>query len=382
MNAPYAQRGDAVAAAPRVAFLDVRAGYLELRREIDAAIATVLESGWYVGGQAVEDFESAWAQYCGCAHALGVGNGLDALSLALQAVGVGPGDEVLVPSHTFIATWLGVTHIGAHPVPIEPIADGFHLDTARIEAAITPRTRAIVPVHLYGQPADLDPIVSIARRHGLKVVEDAAQAHGARYKGRRIGAHGDAVAWSFYPGKNLGAFGDAGAVTTDCAQTASRIAMLRNYGSSQRYVHEVIGRNSRLDPIQAAVLSVKLRHLDAWNARRQAVAARYLRALRDLDLGLPDTPAWADSVWHLFVVTHRQRDALAGALAAAGVQTLVHYPIPPHLQAAYGGGTLPEQPLARSLAQQVLSLPMGPHLDETQQDYVIDRVVRALRGTV
>ena len=361
-----------------VPFLDVGAGYVELKREIDAAVAAVLESGWYIGGQPVERFEAEWASFCDARHALGVGNGLDALTLALLALGVGAGDEVIVPSHTFIATWLAVTHVGARPVPVEPVPAGFHIDPARIEAAITPRTRAIVPVHLYGQPADLDPILEIGRRHGLKVVEDAAQAHGALYRGRRIGAHGDAVAWSFYPGKNLGAVGDAGAVTTDLAEVAERIAMLRNYGSSQRYVHDVVGYNSRLDPLQAAVLSVKLRYLEDWNQRRKALAATYLQALTGAPLGLPATPEWAQSVWHLFVVTHPRRDELQQALARAGVQAQVHYPVPTHRQSAYAGLGLCALPQAETLARTVLSLPMGPHLVATQRLRVIDAMREAL----
>lgn len=347
-----------------IPFLDLRAQYIELKSEIDTALARVLDSGWYILGPEVETFEADWARYCEAQHAVGVANGLDALTLALRALDIGPGDEVIVPSNTYIATWLAVSGVGATPVPVEPDPATYNIDPARIEAAITPRTRAILPVHLYGQPADLDPILDIARRHQLRVIEDAAQAHGARYKGRRIGAHGDIVCWSFYPGKNLGALGDAGAVTTNDAALAARVALLRNYGSRQKYVNEEAGVNSRLDPIQAAVLRVKLGVLDNWTARRRAVAAAYTEELRGSGLILPHVPDWAEPAWHLYVVRSPNRDALQAKLTEAGVGTLVHYPIPPHMQQAYAGmGIAPEaQPLARRLADEVLSLPMGPHL--------------------
>ena len=348
----------------KVPFLDLHAAYLELKPEIDAAIARVLDSGWYILGPEVEAFEAEYAAYCEAEHAIGVANGLDALHLALLAMGVGPGDEVIVPSNTYIATWLAVSQCGATPVPVEPVEATYNIDPARIEAAITPATRVILPVHLYGQPADLDPILAIARKHGLRVLEDAAQAHGARYKGRRIGAHGDAVAWSFYPGKNLGALGDGGAVTTNDPALADRIRVLRNYGSRVKYVNEVKGFNSRLDPIQAAVLRVKLRVLDEWNARRQAIAQRYLEGLAGSGLVLPRVPEWAEPVWHLFVVRHPERDALVKRLNESGVGTLIHYPVPPHLQEAYvemgfGVGAFP---MAERMAREVVSLPMGAQM--------------------
>ena len=265
--------------AGTVPFLDLRAAHAEVRDALDAAYRRVVGSGAYVLGAEVEAFEREFAAYCGVGHCVGVGNGLDALHLVLRAYGVGPGDEVVVPSNTFVATWLAATHAGATPVPVEPDPATYNLDPARLEAAITPRTRAIVAVHLYGQPADMDPVREVARRHGLPVVEDAAQAHGARYRGRRAGALGDAAAFSFYPGKNLGGLGDGGAVTTDDAALADRVRVLRNYGSREKYHNEVVGVNSRLDPLQAAFLRAKLPHLDAWNARRAAVAARYLDGL-------------------------------------------------------------------------------------------------------
>jgi len=345
----------------KVPFLDLHAAYLELKPEIDASIARVLDSGWYILGPEVEAFEAEYAAYCEAEHAIGVANGLDALHLALLAMGVGPGDEVIVPSNTYIATWLAVSQCGATPMPVEPVDATYNIDPARIEAAITPRTKVILPVHLYGQPADLDPILAIARQHGLRVLEDAAQAHGARYKGRRIGAHGDAVAWSFYPGKNLGALGDGGAVTTNDPELADRIRVLRNYGSRVKYVNEVKGFNSRLDPIQAAVLRVKLRVLDEWNARRRGIAQRYLDGLAGSGLVLPLVPEWAEPVWHLFVVRHPERTALVQRLNEAGVGTLIHYPVPPHLQAAYAEMRFEVGafPVAERMAGEVVSLPMG-----------------------
>jgi dTDP-4-amino-4,6-dideoxygalactose transaminase len=361
-----------------IPFLDLRATYLELRPEIDAAVSRVLESGWYILGPEVEAFETEWAAYCEAKHAVGLANGLDALTLALRALDIGPGDEVIVPSNTYIATWLAVSGVGATPVPVEPDVATHNIDPAQIEAAITSRTRALLPVHLYGQPADMDPILDIARRHGLRVIEDAAQAHGARYKGKRIGAHGEIVCWSFYPGKNLGALGDAGAITTDDTALAERVALLRNYGSRQKYVNEEAGVNSRLDPIQAAVLRVKLAVLDEWTDRRRSLATAYTEGLAESGLTLPYVPDWADPAWHLYVVRTSDRDALQDRLSEAGVGTLIHYPIPPHMQAAYSGmGIEPKAlPLARDLASEVLSLPMGPQLGLDQ----VQDIVTALKN--
>jgi dTDP-4-amino-4,6-dideoxygalactose transaminase len=357
-----------------VPFLDLLAAYRALQADIDAAVGRVLASGQYVGGPEVECFESAFARYCEAKECIGVGNGLDALRLALAAMGIGPGDEVIVPSNTFIATWLAVAQVGAVLVPVEPDPQTFNIDPALIEAAVTSRTKAIIPVHLYGQPADLDPILAIARRYGLRVLEDAAQAQGARYKGRRIGAHGDAVAWSFYPGKNLGALGDAGAVSTSDPELAARIRMLHNYGSSRKYVHELPGYNSRLDPIQAAVLSVKLAHLDEWNERRRCIASRYRDALSASGLQLPGVPTWAEPVWHLFVVRHPQRDALQKTLAEAGVGTLIHYPIAPHRQAAFAHMAGLSLPISQRMHAEVLSLPIGPQMTSEQLERVIEAV--------
>lgn len=359
-----------------IPFLDLGAAYRELKSEIDAAVHRVLDSGWYILGPEVEAFEAEWAAYCGSEHAVGLANGLDALILALRALEIGAGDEVIVPSNTYIATWLAVSAVGARPVPVEPDPATHNIDPARIAAAITPATRAMLPVHLYGQPADLDPILALARQRGLAVIEDAAQAHGARYKGQRIGAHSDVVCWSFYPGKNLGALGDAGAVTTNRSDLADRIRVLRNYGSRVKYVNEVEGVNSRLDPIQAAVLRAKLPHLDAWTDRRRAIVAAYAEGLRDSGLILPHFPDWAEPAWHLYVVRSPDRDELQKWLAAAGVGTLIHYPIPPHMQAAYADlGLAPEAlPLARQLAGEVLSLPMGPHLRLDAASTVLNRI--------
>jgi dTDP-4-amino-4,6-dideoxygalactose transaminase len=356
-----------------VPFLDLHASYLELKSEIDEAIARVLASGWYVLGPEVEAFETEFAAYCEASHCVGVSDGLDALHLALRAMGVGPGDEVIVPSNTYIATWLAVSQCGATPVPVEPIESTYNLDPALIEAAITPHTKVILPVHLYGQPADMDPILAIARKHGLRVLEDGAQAHGARYKGQRLGAHGDAVTWSFYPGKNLGALGDGGAVTTNDQDLADRIRVLRNYGSRVKYVNDVQGYNSRLDPIHAAVLRVKLKYLDDWNARRAAVASHYIAGLADSVLVLPHVPNWTEPAWHLFVVRSKQRDALQQHLTEAGIGSLIHYPIPPHKQQAYAAAGWPASafPLASAMADEVLSVPMGPQVAATDVALVI-----------
>jgi dTDP-4-amino-4,6-dideoxygalactose transaminase len=365
-----------------IPFLDLKASYLEIKQEIDAAIERVLHSGWYIGGGEVEKFEEAFASYCEAQYAVGVANGLDALHLALLAMNVGAGDEVIVPSNTYIATWLAVSQCGATVVPVEPDAQTYNITADSIERAITARTKVILPVHLYGQPADLDPILALGKTHNLYVLEDAAQAHGARYKGKAIGGHGHAVAWSFYPGKNLGAMGDGGAVTTNDPAIADRIRVLRNYGSRLKYVNETKGYNSRLDPLQAAILGVKLTYLDAWNARRQAIAAIYNKRLAEAKLQLPQVPEWAEPVWHLYVVRSFKRDALLQALTTSGVGTLIHYPIPPHRQQAYADlrWEKGQFPLAQSMADTVLSLPMGPTLSEADASSVADAVLRAVNA--
>lgn len=359
-----------------VPFLDLKSAYLELRHELDAAYHRVMASGWSVLGEEVQAFEKQFAAYCGARYCVGVGNGLDALSLILRGYGIGAGDEVIVPSNTFIATWLAVSHAGACPVPVEPDAATFNLHPEYVERAITPRTRAIIAVHLYGLSADMDSIREVARSRGLKVIEDAAQAHGARYKGQRIGNLGDAAGFSFYPTKNLGAFGDGGAVVTDDGQLADRVAAMRNYGSRKRYEHESKGCNSRLDEVQAALLQVRLQRLDEWNERRRARARLYVSLLSGLPLTLPHEPPGAEHVWHLFVVRVAQREALQRFLEDRGVGTLIHYPVPPHLQPAYkdlglGPGALP---VSEKIHREVLSLPMGPHLGEDQLSYVASAV--------
>lgn len=348
-----------------IPFLNLQDGYIELKSEIDQAVLRVLGSGLYILGDELEAFETEWASYCGASHSVGVANGLDALILSMHALGIGAGDEIIVPSHTFIATWLAVSAVGAVPVPVEPDIDTFNIDPARIKNAITSRTKAIIAVHLYGQPADLDPILAVTRKHGLALIEDAAQAHGARYKGRRIGGHGDIACWSFYPGKNLGALGDAGGVTTNRKDLAEQIKVLRNYGSRQKYIHEVTGANSRLDPIQAAVLRVKLTHLDEWADRRREVAAAYSAALANTGLILPQVAPGTEHTWHLYVIRSKHRDKMMRKLTAAGIGTQIHYPIAPHMQGAYAvlGYDADAFPLAKQLADEVFSLPIGPHVD-------------------
>jgi dTDP-4-amino-4,6-dideoxygalactose transaminase len=358
----------------KVPFLDIKASYLELKDELDAAYHRVMDSGWVLLGQETEALEQEFAAYCEAKHCVAVGNGLDALQLVLRAWDIGPGDEVIVPAHTFIATWLAVSNVGATPVSVEPDEKTYNIDVSRIEAAITSRTKAVIPVHLYGQPADMDPIMELANRHQFKVLEDNAQAQGARYKGRRTGALGHAAATSFYPGKNLGAFGDAGAITTNNDDLAERVRMLRNYGSKVKYQHEFAGMNSRIDELQAAFLRVKLRKLDEWNDRRTKIAKFYLSNLTHSTplLSLPSEDKSTDPVWHLFVVRHPQRDELRHYLADHNVETLIHYPVPAHASRAYNARYKhqPALPTAEFLSRTVLSLPIGPHLSHPCYTYV------------
>ena len=366
----------------KVPFLDLKPAYRELQAELDAAWRRVMDSGWYILGEEVEAFEREFAAYCGAKHCLGVGNGLDALILILRGHEIGPGSEVIVPANTYIATWLAVSFVGATPVPVEPDSQTHNLDPGQIEAAITSRTRALIPVHLYGQPAEMEAIRDIGRRHGLKVIEDAAQGHGAGYCGKRAGNLGDAAAFSFYPTKNLGAFGDAGAVVTNDDSLAERVRILRNYGSRAKYYNEVKGVNSRLDPLQAGFLRVKLQHLDEWNARRGKVAQQYLEALSQCsDLILPGVAKGAEPVWHQFVLRHPLRDELQEYLKESGVGTLVHYPVPPHLSGAYadGGWKRGDFPMTEKLADTVLSIPIGPHLSDDEVAFVI-RALQAFKA--
>jgi len=359
----------------QVPFLDLSATYQELQTELDLAYHRVMKSGWYILGEEVEQFEKEFAEYCEMPYTIGVANGLEALFLILKGWGIGEGDEVIVPANTYIATWLAVSYAQAKPIPVEPDPDTYTIDVKKIEEAITPQTKAILVVHLYGQVADLDPIYHIASKHGLKVIVDAAQAHGVKYKGSRGKALGDAAGFSFYPGKNLGAYGDGGAVVTADAILADRIRVLRNYGSRVKYYNEVKGYNSRLDPLQAAFLQVRLRKLDEWNLRRIKLAQRYVEGLKDVpDLHLPVIPEYAEPVWHQFVIRHPERDRLQQYLNDRGIQTLIHYPIPPHLSEAYAEYRHWSLPITEKLAKTVLSLPIGPHLTEAQQNFVIQSI--------
>jgi dTDP-4-amino-4,6-dideoxygalactose transaminase len=360
-----------------IPFLELKPTYLELQKEMDTAYHRVMNSGWYLLGEETEAFESEFAAYVGTKHCVTVGNGLDALRIALEAHGIGPGDEVIVPAHTFIATWLAVSQCGAIPVAIDVRRDTANMDASLLEGALTRRTRAIIPVHLYGQPADMDPIREFASQHGLIVIEDAAQAHGARYRGKMCGSLGHAAAFSFYPGKNLGAFSDGGAITTNDDAVARKARMLRNYGSEKRYHHDLPGTNSRFDELQAAFLRVKLRYLDDWNRRRSAIAERYQFQLSTFSsqLSLPFVPEWASPVWHLFVVRHHKRDLLQQHLADHGIQTVIHYPIPPHLSKAYSAYSHLNFPIAAELSGRILSLPAGPHFTTDQITECADQVV-------
>jgi dTDP-4-amino-4,6-dideoxygalactose transaminase len=328
-------------------------------------------------GSELEAFESEFAAYCEAEYCIGVSNGLDALHLICRAMDIGEGDEVIVPSNTYIATWLAISYAGATPVPVEPNEKTHNIDPSLIRAAITARTKAIMPVHLYGQPADMQPILDLAQNHGLKVIEDAAQSHGACYRGKRTGGLTDAAGFSFYPGKNLGALGDGGAIVTNDERLADRISMLRNYGSRQKYYTEFKGFNARLDEIQAAFLRVKLGHLDNWNARRREIAERYIKRLDDLPgVILPEVGPWSEPVWHLFVIQHSDRDRLQQRLNEAGIGTLIHYPVPPHLSEAYSveAQLFPPLPISEKLADTVLSLPLDPMMSNEQVDYICEQV--------
>ncbi len=366
-----------------ISFLNLKPAYEELREECDAAYHRVMNSGWYLLGEELRAFEAEYAAFCGSKHCMGVANGLDGLQLALRATGIGPGDEVIVPAHTFIATWFAVTSVGATIVPVEPKADTFNLDPDLVEQAVTHRTRAIIPVHLYGQTVEVAPLFEIANRHDLIVLEDAAQSHGARYCGRVSGSLGHIAAHSFYPAKNLGAIGDAGAVTTDNDDFAHRIRELRNYGGSQKYHHDRVGYNSRMDELQAAFLRVRLRYLSSWNTRRRQIATTYLTELAGINqITLPVVPEWAEPVWHLFVIQTPERDRLKERLDAVGVATIIHYPIPPHLSGAYRelGYSKGSFPIAERIADSVLSLPIGPHLSVDDARHVVSSVKSVLEA--
>ncbi|WP_163833046.1 DegT/DnrJ/EryC1/StrS family aminotransferase [Spartinivicinus ruber] len=356
----------------KVNFLDLNLYHKEIEGELSDAVSRVMASGWYIMGSELEAFEEEFANYCGVEHCVGVGNGLDALRLLLLAYGIGPGDEVIVPAHTFIATWLAVSQVGAIPIPIEPDTKTYNIDPKKIEEAITLKTKAILPVHLYGQPADMDSINNIAKKHGLLVIEDAAQAQGAKYKGTRSCSLANAAATSFYPGKNLGACGDGGAVLTNSKDVAEKVRSLRNYGSLIKYQHDELGFNSRLDEIQAALLRVKLKYLDFMNESRFKIAKFYSANIRSSILTLPFVPEFADPVWHLYVVKAKFRKKLEVYLRDEGISTMIHYPTPPSYQGCYLTQSYDPQPLSEQLSEQVLSLPLYPNMPEAAVHYVVD----------
>jgi len=363
-------------------FLDLKAPYIELKEELDDAYHRVMASGWYIYGEELAAFEKEFAEYCGAKHCIGVGNGLDALFLILKAYGIGEGDEVIVPANTYIATWLAVSHVGSKPVPVEPDWSTYNIAPSLIEAAITERTRAIIAVHLYGLPAEMDSIRAIAEKHSLKVIEDAAQAHGARYKNRLAGSLGDAAGFSFYPGKNLGAYGDGGAVVTNDDGLADKIRVLGNYGSRKKYHNEVIGYNSRLDELQAALLRVKLKKLDEWNLRRNEIADAYLSGLSDLvSMTLPEKVSGIEHVWHQFVVRVEKRDRLMNALKNKGIETMIHYPVPPHLSDSYSDSfsKTTDFEITEKIADQCISLPVGPHQSSMYTEQVIETVINTIK---
>jgi len=360
----------------KVPYLDLKAQYQSIKPEIDAAIARVLDSCQFVLGAEVADFEQEFAAYCGTAECIALNSGTSALHLALLAAGVGPGDEVITVPFTFVASVAAVTYAGARPVLVDIDPQSFTMDPAAIESAITPRTKAILPVHLYGQAADMDPIMEVARRRGLVVIEDAAQAHGAKYKGRPVGSIGDMTCFSFYPVKNLGAYGEGGAVTTSNAEYARTIRMLRDWGQDRKYHHVLRGFNYRMEGFQGAILRVKLRHLERWTQARRAAASKYNQLLADCDVERPTEMPWASHVYHVYTLRTDDRDGLQAALHAEGIQTAVHYALPAHLQPAYAdlgysGGAFPQSEKA---AGEVLSLPLYPEMTDTQ----IQRVSQAL----
>jgi dTDP-4-amino-4,6-dideoxygalactose transaminase len=359
-----------------IPYLDLQTMHDDVREDLRSAFDRVLNSGIYILGDEVRQFELEFAKYCNTKECVGVGNGLDALHLILRGYDIGPGDEVIVPSNTYIATWLAVTYAGATPIPVEPNEVTYNIDPGTVEKAITSRTKAIIAVHLYGQPADMDALNSIALKYDIKLIEDAAQAHGARYKGRRVGSLGHAAGFSFYPGKNLGAIGDGGAITTSDPILADRVRALGNYGSRRRYYNEIKGYNSRLDSLQASFLRIKLKMLDAWNNRRKDIAYRYSKNLNTKNIILPVVTDGVDPVWHIYAIQHIDRDHLLGMMHDAGVGVLIHYPIPPHLQPAYSdlGYKLGDFPISERIHSHILSLPVGPTLKDKDVDHIINKI--------
>lgn len=359
-----------------IPFVDLKAQYRSIAPAVNAAIADVLENSDFILGHAVDEFEAEFAAYCESAYAVGVDSGFSALELLLRAYGIGEGDEVITAANTFVATTFAISTCGATPVLVDAHPTTYNLDPTKLEAAITPRTKAIMPVHLYGQPADMDPIMAIAQTFGLKVIEDAAQGHGGRYKGRIVGSLGDAAAFSFYPGKNLGAYGDGGACVTNDAAVADRLRLLRNLGQRTKYNHEIKGFNRRLDTMQAAILRVKLSHLEEWNQERRRAAAEFTRLLNNLPVVTPACPADVEAVYHLYVIQTDHREALQAHLTAAGIATGMHYPKPIHLQQAYGelGYQLGDFPVAEALAEKILSLPIFPELTNDAVAYITETI--------
>jgi len=361
----------------KVPFLDLKTQYASIQQEITESVEAVLSGCQFILGEEVANFEKQFAQFTECQYAIGVASGLDALKLCLRALGIQQGDEVIIPAHTFIATALAISSVGAKPVLVDVHPDFYNLDTSHLEGSINSRTKAILPVHLYGQACDMEPIIGLAKNYGLSVIEDACQAHGARYKGQRVGSIGEMAAFSFYPRKNLGAYGDGGAVTTNNPDLVERVAALRNYGSLVRYKHTMLGENSRLDSIQAAVLQTKLRYLSQWNDRRREIASIYDQMLRSVgDLVLPQTMPGAEHVFHLYVIRTQTRDRLIQHLAERGISTLIHYPTPIHLQEAYkdAGWSKDAFPVTERLCEEILSLPMFPELTNDQVEYVSDAI--------
>lgn len=360
-----------------IPFVSFETMHGEIRDQLDSAYQSVMDSNYFIQGQACKRFEEEFAEYCGVKYCIGVGNGLDALMLVLRAMDIGAGDEVIVPSNTYIATALAVSYVGATPVFVEPEIKTFNIDPALIEEKINEKTKAIIAVHLQGRPADMDAINAIAKKHGLKVIEDAAQAHGARYKGCRVGSLGDAAGFSFYPGKNLGALGDGGCVTTNDKEIAEIVRALGNYGSDYKYHHIYKGCNSRLDELQAAFLSVKLKQLDKWNAERRRIADRYLNEIKNPLIVLPArSNSYYEHIYHVFVIRCDARDALEAYLNKKGIGTVKHYPVPMHLQGAYADLNLPEGslPIAEVISRTVLSIPMYYGMTEEQGTFVISTI--------
>ncbi len=358
----------------QVPFVDLKAQYTQIKKDIDNAIRSVVEDAAFVGGKYVESFEKDFAAYCGCKYGVGVSSGTSALQLALQAMGVGEGDEVIAPANTFIATCEAITHAGATPRLVDVDERTYTIDVNQLEDVINKKTKVIIPVHLYGQPANMEEVTRIAERHGLMILEDAAQAQGAEFKGRKAGSIGHVGAFSFYPAKNLGAYGDAGMVVTDNEEIAAKVRLLSNHGRRSSYDHAIVGYNERLDGLQAAILSVKLGYLDKWNEMRRQAAQRYNRLLKGVDVMTPEEIDGVKHIYHLYVIRVRNRDTVRQKLAEKGVATGIHYPIPIHLLDAYKHLGYPRGscPVTEKVADEILSLPMFPEITEDQQQYVVD----------